>query len=88
LGTDPLFAYVDKYRIELDPRFNDILGHHSRKAWERFTTAENMHLVTPEAIDFLDQLLKYDHAERLTAAEAMEHPYFAPVLAKAAKNRA
>lgn len=35
--------------------------------------------VSPEAIDFLDRLLRYDHQERLTAKEAMVHPYFAPV---------
>jgi len=28
------------------------------------------------ALDLLDKLLKYDHQERLTAAEAMLHPYF------------
>ena len=26
IGTDELFEYVEKYHIELDPRFNDILG--------------------------------------------------------------
>ncbi|KAJ8926886.1 hypothetical protein NQ314_020737 [Rhamnusium bicolor] len=26
LGTEELFEYLDKYHIELDPRFNDILG--------------------------------------------------------------
>lgn len=53
---------------------------HSRKKWERFVHAENQHLVTPEAIDFLDKLLRYDHQDRLTAKEAMEHAYFAPVV--------
>lgn len=38
--------------------------------------SENQHLVTPEALDFLDKLLRYDHFERLTAREAMDHPYF------------
>lgn len=93
LGTDELYAYLDKYQIVLDPRFNDILGRHSRKRWERFMhrfthrhllvythrrtpCSENQHLVTPEAIDFLDKLLRYDHKERLTAREAMAHPYF------------
>lgn len=37
---------------------------------------ENSHLVSTEAIDFLDKLLRYDHAERLTAREAMDHAYF------------
>lgn len=26
LGTEELFEYLDKYHIELDPRFNDVLG--------------------------------------------------------------
>eukprot|EP00112_Aurelia_sp_Birch-Aquarium-sp1_P023119 Seg677.1 transcript_id=Seg677.1/GoldUCD/mRNA.D3Y31 product="Casein kinase II subunit alpha" protein_id=Seg677.1/GoldUCD/D3Y31 len=80
LGTDDLFDYLEKYHIELDPRFNDILGRHSKKRWERFIHSENQHLVSPEAIDLIDKLLKYDHAERLTAKEAMDQPYFMPVV--------
>lgn len=49
---------------------------HSRKRWERFIHSENQHLVSQEALDFLDKLLRYDHNERLTAKEAMDHPYF------------
>ena len=26
LGTEDLFDYIDKYQIDLDARFNDILG--------------------------------------------------------------
>lgn len=51
-------------------------GRHSRKRWERFVHSENQHLVSPEALDFLDKLLRYDHQTRLTAREAMDHPYF------------
>ncbi|KAK1799801.1 hypothetical protein P4O66_006329 [Electrophorus voltai] len=80
LGTEDLYDYIDKYNIELEPRFNDILGRHSRKRWERFVHSENQHLVSPEALDFLDKLLRYDHQARLTAREAMEHPYFYPVV--------
>uniref|UniRef100_A0A8C1EYH6 non-specific serine/threonine protein kinase n=1 Tax=Cyprinus carpio carpio TaxID=630221 RepID=A0A8C1EYH6_CYPCA len=76
LGTEDLYDYIDKYNIELDPRFNDILGRHSRKRWERFVHSENQHLVSTEALDFLDKLLRYDHQARLTAREAMDHPYF------------
>uniref|UniRef100_A0A6Q2XKH2 non-specific serine/threonine protein kinase n=1 Tax=Esox lucius TaxID=8010 RepID=A0A6Q2XKH2_ESOLU len=76
LGTEDLYDYIDKYNIELEPRFNDILGRHSRKRWERFVHSENQHLVSPEGLDFLDKLLRYDHQARLTAREAMDHPYF------------
>lgn len=49
---------------------------HSRKRWENFIHSENRHLVSPEVLDLLDKLLRYDHQQRLTAKEAMEHPYF------------
>lgn len=58
----------------------NIFLRHSRKRWERFVHSENQHLVSPEALDFLDKLLRYDHNERLTAREAMEHPYFCEFL--------
>jgi casein kinase II subunit alpha len=32
--------------------------------------------MSSEIFDFLDKLLRYDHQERLTAQEAMAHPYF------------
>eukprot|EP00514_Thraustochytrium_sp_LLF1b_P003503 CAMPEP_0184524634 /NCGR_PEP_ID=MMETSP0198_2-20121128/9633_1 /TAXON_ID=1112570 /ORGANISM="Thraustochytrium sp., Strain LLF1b" /LENGTH=346 /DNA_ID=CAMNT_0026915967 /DNA_START=416 /DNA_END=1456 /DNA_ORIENTATION=- len=77
LGTDELLAYLDKYDLELDPHFDGILGRHSRKPWSKFVTAENDHLISTEALDFLSKLLRYDHQERLTAQEAQAHPYFA-----------
>ncbi|XP_050834926.1 casein kinase II subunit alpha' isoform X2 [Serinus canaria] len=80
LGTDELYGYLKKYHIELDPHFNDILGQHSRKRWENFIHSENRHLVSPEVLDLLDKLLRYDHQQRLTAKEAMDHPYFYPVV--------
>ena len=49
---------------------------HSRKRWERFVHSENEQLVSAEAMDLLDKLLRYDHHDRLTAREAMDHPYF------------
>nr|GMD93857.1 peamaclein-like [Ipomoea batatas] len=59
-------------------------NRHSRKPWSRFINSDNQHLVSPEAIDFLDKLLRYDHQDRLTAKEAMAHPYFLQV--RAAEN--
>ena len=58
LGTDELFDYLDRYDLELDPHFDGILGRHSRKPWTRFIAPENQHLVSEEAMDFLDRLLR------------------------------
>jgi casein kinase II subunit alpha len=79
LGTDELFDYLEKYDIELDPHFDGILTPHTKKPWTKFITAENEHLTSDEALDILSKLLRYDHQERLTAQEAMAHPYFAPI---------
>lgn len=79
LGTDRLKAYLAKYKINLNARLDALVGRYPRQPWSKFITSANQHLVTPEAVDFLDRLLRYDHQERLTAQEAMRHPYFDPV---------
>jgi len=79
LGTEDLFRYLDAYDLELDPHFDGLIGRQPKKPWNKFVTPENSHLVSPEAIDFVSKLLRYDHQERLTAREAMCHDWFAPV---------
>ena len=37
---------------------------------------ENSHLISEEALDLLDQMMKYDYTERITPKDAMKHPYF------------
>ncbi|SAM02318.1 hypothetical protein [Absidia glauca] len=85
LGTDELFVYLDRYNIELDQQYHDILGRYPRKPWTKFITNENHRFVSDEALEFLDILLRYDHQERPTAKEAMDHKYFIPVVSQAGK---
>ncbi|KAK9477052.1 casein kinase II subunit alpha [Lipomyces japonicus] len=79
LGTDSLNTYLDKYDIELDSQYDNLIGKFARKPWSRFVNADNQKYCSPQALDFLDKIVRYDHQERLTAKEAMEHEYFAPV---------
>eukprot|EP00761_Pharyngomonas_kirbyi_P012989 gb/GECH01013016.1/.p1 GENE.gb/GECH01013016.1/~~gb/GECH01013016.1/.p1 ORF type:complete len:328 (+),score=63.57 gb/GECH01013016.1/:1-984(+) len=79
LGTAELNEYLNKYDIKLSSHFDGILSRFTKREWSSFITGNNKHLATPDAIDFLSKLLRFDHQERLTAAEAMEHPYFYPV---------
>merc|ERR1712137_1212008 len=76
LGTDELNAYTQKYGITLDQHFKQLIGNHTKKPFKRFITSENKHLAVPLSIDLLEKLLRYDHQERLTAKEAMNHEYF------------
>lgn len=87
LGTEDLFTYLETYDIKLETKFVEMIGKHSKKRWERFVYSENQHLVSREALNFLDNLLRYDHQERLTAKKAMEQPYFFPVLKEQIKGQ-
>ena len=69
LGTDELYNYLSKYGIELDPQLEGLVGRHAPRPWHKFTNSENSHLVTPEGMDFLDKLLKYDHQVPFAAHE-------------------
>lgn len=82
LGTDDLWAYLEKYGLTLDSQFCSQIGKHPRKPWKKFIGDTNKHLAVPEAIDFLDKILVYDQAVRLTVREAQQHPYFDPVREK------
>lgn len=79
LGTEDFYSYLEKYSLQLDPQLERLVGRHSRKPWLKFVRSGNRHLASPEAINLVDRLLRYDHQERPTAKEAMAHPYFDPV---------
>eukprot|EP00301_Raphidiophrys_heterophryoidea_P001451 c10699_g1_i3.p1 GENE.c10699_g1_i3~~c10699_g1_i3.p1 ORF type:complete len:212 (-),score=36.79 c10699_g1_i3:408-1043(-) len=81
LGTEELFQYLEKYSLRLDSYFDHLLKPNSfpRKPWSKFITTSNSHMVSREALDFLDGLLRYDHLQRISAEEAMQHAYFEPV---------
>mmetsp|Transcript_9376 Transcript_9376/g.13070 ORF Transcript_9376/g.13070 Transcript_9376/m.13070 type:complete len:346 (-) Transcript_9376:519-1556(-) len=79
LGTEDLYAYLDKYNLELDSKFKSILKPQRKKKWKSFIDKNNEHLCTPEALDFLSKCLQYDHQLRPTSQEAMNHDYFKPI---------
>mmetsp|Transcript_1021 Transcript_1021/g.1589 ORF Transcript_1021/g.1589 Transcript_1021/m.1589 type:complete len:378 (+) Transcript_1021:192-1325(+) len=81
LGTEKLFTYLETYNLPLPAYFKSILTKHKYNEipLTKFISNKNKHLAVDEAIDFLSKLLIYDHAKRLTAEEAMNHPYFAPI---------
>lgn len=61
LETDDLFSYLNKYEIDPDSQYNNILGRFQKRPWHGSITTENKRFVTNEANDFLDKLLRYDH---------------------------
>lgn len=78
LGTDDLFDYIDKYDIELDPQYDEILGRFPKKSWHSFVNSENQRFVSNDALDFLDKLLRYDHQVSSAPAKMLAYTNTSP----------
>jgi len=77
LGTETFNSYTSKYQLPhpdwLSPTTSQTIN---RKSFETFVKMDNLRLVSREVLDFLDQMLQYDHAMRPTATEGMNHDWF------------
>ena len=87
LGTKPLYTYLDKYDLDLDIKFDGLLGDFETRPWKDFVSPRRKDLAKPEALDLIDRLLVYDHHDRLTAREAMNHSYFSKVSSSTLKKK-
>jgi len=76
MGTKGLDKYLDKYDLGLNEQQDELLEDFEKESWDDHIHEKTAHLVTDDAIDLLEKLLKYDHAARPTCQEAMAHKYF------------
>jgi len=86
LGTPDLLEYCDRYSIRLTAELRKAVGcgterNTGRRPWDSMC-APGCPTPSAEGKDLLDRLLVYDHFERLSAAEAMLHPFFDSVRGK------
>ncbi|KAI0358173.1 kinase-like protein [Trametes cingulata] len=88
LGSDEFERYLTRYSLYLQTYDEELLQSHSKIPWSRFVTADNRPNVTTDSIDLLDKLLRFDHLERLTAAEALAHSFFNAVRLETPSNPA
>ena len=89
LGSRDLFTYVEKYGLQLSNELKKVIRKYTVKTNPSGIRQPWLSLLAPdtkaggptpipsqEGINLLDQLLVYDHGQRLTAREAMMHPFF------------
>ena len=55
------------------------MDYYKKKNLKSFQNSQNKHLANDLAIDLLANMLVYDQADRISAKEAMMHPYFIPL---------
>ncbi|KAM3174393.1 hypothetical protein ACTXT7_010633 [Hymenolepis weldensis] len=76
LGSDRLFEYIDTYGIRMSSIKMTEFANYPVQPWDSLITAENSDVATVEALDLVEKLIVFDHKCRLSAEEAMEHPFF------------
>ncbi|CDW86035.1 casein kinase ii subunit alpha [Stylonychia lemnae] len=90
MGTQPIYNYCNKFGIELGSYFDENLQKQffinpnkpysfKTKPWDRFVNNINEELIDVKVFDLLDKLLVIDHTDRITASEALQHPYFSTI---------
>ncbi|VDO08007.1 unnamed protein product [Rodentolepis nana] len=76
LGINSLRNFCKKYGIGSSGLSDcEELLDRQRTDWKKLITEANASVATDEAIDLLDKLLVFDPELRLTASEALKHPF-------------
>ena len=77
LGTQAVVDYAAKYHLQIEQNLQWVIkASYPKKEWQEFVNEGNERYMSEEAFDLLTKLLTLDHAERITARDALEHPYF------------
>lgn len=76
LGYKDFLKYINKYDIDTSRLDVYYLKKKTKKPFTDFINKENKHLCSKAALDLLEKMLIYDHDQRITAREALNHPYF------------
>ena len=77
-GFQQIENYLSKYKNEtkINQKTLNKIKNFTKKEWKSFRNKNNEYLLTDEAVDLLDKLLKFDQEERISASEALNHIYF------------
>ncbi len=76
VGTDEIYDYAAAHGLKVSATMHEQLGKHPKKPWMKFKTSYNEPYVSEEAISLLAKMLVVDHGKRITAKDALAHPYF------------
>lgn len=76
LGRDKLIEYGQKFKLEIPQQVLTSLADHKPKSWEKLKNDKNEDVLDPLGLDLLWKMLVIDHTQRITASEALQHPFF------------
>lgn len=57
-----------------------LLFSYSKKPFSKFVNSQNEKFCTNDALDLINKTLVFDHSKRISAEEALLHPFFTEVI--------
>jgi casein kinase II subunit alpha len=73
-GGKEIVDYAEKNRLEMPPGITTKIAGKRRKAWHTFVPEDGV--ATDLARNLLDWMLTIDHSQRISAGDALNHPFF------------
>ena len=75
LGTAVLYSFIEENGIEVE-NIQSHLGNQKPKALSKLVTQKNEALATEKAIDLISSCLQVDPSKRISAEDALSHPFW------------
>jgi casein kinase II subunit alpha len=79
VGGRPMLAWADKYRVRLAAPLRDKLALAHGVSLETLVPYARRRFRDRDALDLVAKMLTVDHKERITAMDALAHPFFQAV---------
>ena len=77
-GFNKINNFLEKYKGScfLAQKIINKIKKYEEKSWDEFINDKNKYLISEDALDLLNKLLEIDPEKRISAKDALNHPFF------------
>ena len=75
-GIESLITYVEKYGLNIPQAALELMPQVQKPQWHKYFAMVRQNKKDDDAFDLLQKMLTIDHSQRITAHEALKHPFF------------
>ena len=76
IGGQPILDWARKYRVKIHRAERERFSQMKGQSFETLIPFSRRKFRDPDALDLVTKMLNVDHKERITADEALRHPFF------------